>query len=112
MADCGRMNSIAELERAIACSLADRWSADPDVVDCDASFFDPMGFSIGDHIFSSLEIVEMMIALEVEFEVPIIIAGDPTEFESVAKLSTFIGERVEHSTASRFVERWPPLSAS
>src|SRR5580692_10220616 len=85
--------STGALQRAIIRRLSqlhDGETVDIARVDCDASFFAPTGFYIGDRVLDSLDIVEMVVALEVDFGIGIVESYDVTQFDSIEKLSRLL----------------------
>ena len=102
-------SSAGSLVRAVARRLADLHdgeSFDPTAVDCDASFFAPTGFCVGDHVLDSLDIVEMIVVLEVDFDVDIVMAHDVAEFESIVKLSRLLEEIAGVAELAAFESHW------
>lgn len=95
-----------DLQRAIVNRLGEHWPTEVNDVDCDASFLEPSGFCFGSHIFDSLDIVEMIVLLEVDFNVPLISASDPSKYDSIAKLSAYIDVRADDGLIGQFVQRW------
>lgn len=109
MADKLIAPSTGSLERAVARRLAhlhEGESLDPATIDCDASFFAPDGFYIGAHVLDSLDIVEMIVALEVDFNTDIVMAHDVTQFESIAKLSCLLEQIVDPTDLVGFESHW------
>ena len=98
------------LEKAVACRLcqlhAGDIALDPAAVDCQASFFAPAGFYMGDHVLDSLDIVEMIVALEVDFKVSIVNARDVTQYDSIAKLSGLLEEVAGKTERESFEAQW------
>jgi acyl carrier protein len=81
-------------------------SNDHAVVDCDASFFAPTGFYVGEHVLDSLDIVELIVALEVDFDVDIVMAHDVTRYDSIAKLSGLLEQIGGPAELAAFERRW------
>jgi len=102
-------SSTGSLEQAVARRLAhmyDGESVDPAAIDCDASFFAPTGFYIGTYVLDSLDIVEMIVALEVEFNIDIVMAHDVTQYDSIAKLSRLLEQIVDATELAAFESHW------
>jgi hypothetical protein len=109
MTDEAAVSSTLPLEQAIARRLAhlhDHRSVEPPAIDCDASFFSPTGFCIGAHVLDSLDIVEMIVALEVDFDVDIVTAHEVTRYDSIAKLSHLLEQLVDASELAAFKDCW------
>ncbi len=102
------MGPRTDLERAIAQRLSEGLSYQIDVgeIDCDASFFDPTGYTFGGYTLDSLDIVEMLVTLEVDLGVPIVTQSDVTQFSSIAKLGALITRTVEPEVRSSFEATW------
>jgi hypothetical protein len=101
--------SYAALEQSIArraAHLYDPESAPLAAIDCDVSFFVTTGFCIGSHVLDSLDIVEMLTALEVDFNVDIITSHSIDQYDSIAKLARLLAQIVEASELEAFEERW------
>lgn len=109
MADEMVASSTGSLERAVARRLAhlyDREAVDRSAIDCGASFFAPTGFYIGDHVLDSLDIVEMIVALEGDFNIDIVMAHDVTQYDSIAKLSRLLEEIAGATELAAFEGHW------
>ncbi|HTD07648.1 MAG TPA: hypothetical protein VK680_02045 [Solirubrobacteraceae bacterium] len=109
MADKLAMPSTGSLERAVARRLAhlyDDRSVDSAAIDCDASFFAPTGFYIGANVLDSLDIVEMIVALEVDFNCDIVMTHDVTQYDSIAKLSRLLEQIVDGTELAAFERHW------
>jgi acyl carrier protein len=101
--------STGSLEQAVARRLAylyDDESVDLAAIDCDASFFAPTGFYIGANVLDSLDIVEMIVALEVDFNSDIVMAHDVTQYDSIAKLSRLLEQIVGATELAAFESHW------
>jgi hypothetical protein len=97
------------LEQAVARRLAHLHadgSVDPAAIDCNASFFAPTGFCIGAYVLDSLDIVEMIVALEVDFNIDIVMAHDVTQYDSIAKLTRLLEEIAGASELAAFESQW------
>jgi len=97
------------LERAIVRRLSHLHSWEPlDVatVDCHASFFAPTGFFLGDHVLDSLDIVDILVALQLDFNINIMDTYSVTEYDSIAKLSLLVEQIVEHAGRAAFESEW------
>ncbi len=108
MTDELAVSSTSSLEQAVARRVAhlhDR-SVDPAAIDCDASFFAPTGFYIGANVLDSLDIVEMIVALEVDFNSDIVTAHDVTQYDSIAKLSRLLEQIVDAPELAVFESDW------
>jgi acyl carrier protein len=102
-------SSTISLEQAVARRVArlhDGESVDHALIDCDASFFAPTGFYVGDKVLDSLDIVEMIVALEVDFDIDIVMAHDVTRYDSIAKLSRLLEEIVGATEIAAFESHW------
>jgi acyl carrier protein len=107
MADAPVVTSAA-LDQAIARRIThiyDPDSASPAAIDCDASFFDATGFSVGSHVLDSLDIVEILAALEVDFEVDIS-ARSVDQYDSITKLARLLEQIVDAKALVAFEARW------
>lgn len=80
--------------------------ADLDEVDCHVSFFVPTGFQLGGQVLDSLDIVEMVVALEVDFNISIVDTYDVVRFDSIAKLSQLLEETVAPAKRAEFESKW------
>jgi len=101
--------SSAALEQAMARRVAhlhDGEAIMPAAIDCDASFFTATGFCIGPHVLDSLDIVEMLTALEVDFNIDIITSYDVHRYDSIAKLTSLLKRIVDPSELAAFEDRW------
>jgi acyl carrier protein len=101
--------SSAALEQAIARRVAhlhDGESIAPAAIDCEASFFATTGFCIGPHVLDSLDIVEMLTALEVDFNVDIITSYGVEQYDSIAKVTSLLERIVDASELAAFEGRW------
>jgi acyl carrier protein len=99
----------AALEQAIARRIThiyDPDSVSPAAIDCGASFFDATGFSVGPHVLDSLDIVEILTALEVDFGVDIISAQGADQYDSVAKLARLLEQICDADALVAFEARW------
>jgi len=100
----------SSLERAVARRLAhlhdDESVTAAAAIDCDASFFAPTGFFVGDDVLDSLDIVEMIVALEVDFNIDIVMAHDVTQYDSIAKLSHLLEEIAGAAERAAFESHW------
>jgi acyl carrier protein len=99
----------SSLEAAILRRLSrlhDGEIADLDEVDCHASFFVPTGFQLGGQVLDSLDIVEMVVALEVDFNISIVDTYDVVRFDSIAKLSLLLEETVAPAMRAEFEGKW------
>ncbi len=97
------------LERAIIRRLSElhpEESLAAATADCDASFFAPTGFFLGDRVLDSLDIVEMVVALEVDFGIRIVEAHDVTTYDSIAKLCLLITDVAGEDERAAFERRW------
>ena len=110
MADEMVTSSTSSLEQAVARRLArlhNGESVDHAVIDCDDSFFAPTGFFVGDDALDSLDLVEMIVALEeVDFDVDIVMAHDVTQYDSIAKLSRLLEEIAGTAELAAFESHW------
>ncbi len=109
MADDLVMSSTRSLEQAVARRVARLHDTDefrPVAIDRDASFFAPTGFHVGGQVLDSLDIVEMIVALEVDFDVDIVMAHDVTRYDSIVKLSRLLEEIADGTKLSEFELRW------
>lgn len=109
MADRLAASSTGSLEQAVARRLArlhDGESLDPAAIDCDASFFAPTGFYMGARVLDSLDIVEMVVALEVDFNIDIVMAHDVAQYDSIAKLSRLLEQIVGATELEAFESHW------
>ncbi len=97
------------LEQAVTRRLAhlhDGESVEHAAIDCDASFFAPAGFYVGDDVLDSLDIVEMIVALEVDFNIDIVMAHDVTQYDSIAKLSRLLEQIAGAAELAAFESHW------
>jgi acyl carrier protein len=109
MADKLGGSSTGSLEQSVARRLAhlhDGESVDHAVIDCDASFFAPTGFYIGAYVLDSLDIVELIVTLEVDFDIDIVMAHDVTQYDSIAKLSRLLEQIVGATELAAFKSHW------
>jgi acyl carrier protein len=109
MADEMDRSSTSSLEQAVARRLAclhSGESVDYAGIDCDASFFAPTGFFVGEDPLDSLDLVEMIVALEVDFDVDIVMAHDVTQYDSIAKLSRLLEEIAGTTELAAFESQW------
>jgi acyl carrier protein len=109
MADELVASSTGSLEQVVARRLAhlhDGERVDRAAIDCDASFFAPTGFYVGDDVLDSLDIVEMIVALEVDFHVDIVMAHDVTQYDSIAKLSRLLEQIAGATELAAFESHW------
>jgi acyl carrier protein len=102
--------SSGPFERAIVRRLSQLLDAslDASAVDCHASFFEPTGYFFGGHVLDSLDIVEMIVALEVDFGISIVETYDATRFDSIAKLGVLLEGVAGESTRVSFEQTWGP----
>jgi acyl carrier protein len=109
MADEVIASAACSLEQAMARRLAhlyDGEGLDLVTVDCDASFFAPTGFYVGEHGLDSLDIVEMIVALEVEFQTEIVGTHDVIQYDSIAKLSRLLEQIAGANELAAFESHW------
>jgi acyl carrier protein len=109
MADELVASSTRSLEQAVARRVAylhGDGAVDPAAIDCDASFFAPTGFYVGEHVLDSLDIVEMIVALEVDFNTDIVMTHDVTRYDSIAKLSHLLEQTAGASELAAFERHW------
>jgi acyl carrier protein len=102
-------SSTGSLEHAVARRLAHLRGQEPvdlAAVDRDASFFASTGFYIGSNPLDSLDIVEMIVAVEVDFNIDIVTAHDVTQYDSIAKLSRLLEEIAGATELAAFESRW------
>jgi acyl carrier protein len=103
------VSSTGSLEQAMARRIAHlyyRGSVEHAAIDCDASFFAPTGFRVGGDVLDSLDIVEMIVALEVDFNVDIVMAHDVAQYDSVAKLSRLLEQIAGATELAVFEGHW------
>lgn len=96
-----------DLEKAIVRRLGllhHEAGVDEASVDRHASFFAPAGFSLGDFVLDSLDIVEIIVTVEVDFGVDLVEAHDITTFDSISKLCALL-ERIAQPVARAEFER-------
>jgi hypothetical protein len=101
--------SIRSFEQAVARRVAhlhDGRTVDPAAIDCDASFFAPTGFYVGEHVLDSLDIVEMIVALEVDLNVDIVMTHDVAQYDSIAKLGRLLAQIAGTSELAAFERHW------
>lgn len=109
MADELAVSSAGALAQAIARRVADLHDGESVVsaeIDCEASFFAATGFCVGPHSLDSLDIVEMITALEVDFNVDIITTRAAHEYDSIAKLARLLEQIVDPDELAAFEDRW------
>ena len=109
MADELVASSAGSLQRAMVRRLAHLHggeSVDHPAIDCHASFFAPTGFYVDEDVLDSLDIVEMIVALEVDFDVDIVMAHDVSRYDSIAKLSRLLEEIADATEVAAFESRW------
>jgi hypothetical protein len=69
-------------------------------------FFAPTGFYVGDHVLDSLDIVGVIVALEVDFNIDIVMAHDVAQYDSIAKLSRLLEEIAGAAELATFESHW------
>jgi hypothetical protein len=109
MADGLAGSSPSSLEHAVTRRLAHLYHGecfDHAVIDRNASFFAPTGFYVGDDVLDSLDIVEMIVALEVDFDIDIVMGHDLTRYDSIAKLSHLLKEIAGATELAAFESHW------
>lgn len=109
MADELVASSTGSLEQAVVRRVAHLYDGEgvaPPAIDCDASFFAPTGFYVGEHVLDSLDIVEMIVSLEVDFDIDIVTTHDVTQYDSIAKLSRLLEPIVGATELAAFENRW------
>ena len=96
------------LERAIVRRLGRLHDElfDVDAVDLEASFFAPTGFYLGERVLDSLDIVEMIVALEVDFSVSIVESHEVARYDSIAKLTVLLEEVAGPLECASFARAW------
>jgi hypothetical protein len=113
MADELAASSNVSLEQAVARRLAalhDGESVGHVAIDCDSSFFAPTGFYIGAYALDSLDIVEMIVTLEVDFNIDIVMAHDVTQYDSIAKLSRLLEQVADATDLAAFESHWEGIA--
>jgi hypothetical protein len=75
-------------------------------VDCHASFFAPTGFSLGDRVLDSLDIVEIIVTVEVDFGVDLVEAHDIATFDSISKLCALLERVAQPAARAEFERLW------
>jgi hypothetical protein len=99
----------SSLERAVVrrlSHLCNEESLDVATVDCHASFFAPTGFSLGDRVLDSLDIVNIVVALQLDFNINIMDTYVVTQYDSIAKISLLVEQTVEHAGRAAFEREW------
>jgi acyl carrier protein len=99
--------SGTDLQTAIIRSFARhiRHDVSPEVVDCDARFFEQSGFYLGEYVLDSLSLVEVIVTLESELHMAILDSGDSYLWDSIAKLSELMLASVDAARLEAFEER-------
>jgi acyl carrier protein len=75
-------------------------------VDCDASFFRPTGYRFGEHVLDSLDLVEIIVALEIDVGVALAELDDFSQIDSISKIAVLIERLAEPSTLASFESEW------
>ncbi len=75
-------------------------------VDCHASFFAPTGFFLGDRVLDSLDIVDIVAALQLDFNINIMDTFVVTQYDSIAKISLLVEQTAEHAERAAFEREW------
>jgi hypothetical protein len=75
-------------------------------VDCQASFFAPTGFSLGDRVLDSLDIVEIVVTVEVDFGVELVETHDIATFDSISKLCALLEQIAQPAARAEFERLW------
>jgi acyl carrier protein len=99
----------SKLEKAIIRRLGQlhhEGELDESSVDCRASFFAPTGFSLGDRVLDSLDIVEIIVTLEVDFGVDLVEAHDIATFDSISKLCVLLEQITQPAARAEFERLW------
>jgi hypothetical protein len=97
------------LEKAVVRRLGllhDEVALDEASVDRHASFFSPTGFSVGDHLLDSLDIVELIVTVEVDFGVELVEAHDIAMFDSISKLCALLERTTKPAVLTEFERLW------
>lgn len=101
--------STSDLESALVRRLwllHDEGDPDEATVDRQASFFAPTGFSLGGRVLDSLDIVEIIVTVEVDFAVDLVEAHDIAAFDSIAKLSALLERIAQPAARAEFQRLW------
>lgn len=103
------MNDRVTLERALVQRICAQVAYEPGPgvsIDRGASFFSADGFHIGEYQFDSMDLVEMMLTLEDEFEISIVEGTDLEDIDTIEKLSSFIAASAPDGRVAKFCRSW------
>jgi acyl carrier protein len=103
------MNDTLTLEGALVQRICAQLAYEPgpgETIDPGTSFFSVEGFRIGKFELNSMDLVEMIVTLEEEFEIPILEGRDIREIDTIEKLSRFIASNASDGRVEEFCKRW------
>ncbi|MFL5913887.1 MAG: acyl carrier protein [Gaiellaceae bacterium] len=103
------MTDTLTLEGALVQRICARLAYEPgpgEKIDPARSFFSVDGFRIGEFELNSMDLVEMIVTLEEDFEIPILESNDLREIDTIEKLSTFIASNASASRVEGFCKTW------
>jgi len=103
------MNEVMTLEDAVVLRICAQLAYEPapgESIDHGASFFSVDGFRIAEYELSSMDLVEVMVTLEEEFEISILESNDIRDIDTIQKLSRFIASEATDVRIEEFCKTW------
>jgi acyl carrier protein len=103
------MSNLMTLEDALVLRICAHLAYDPGpdmAIEHRTSFFSVDGFRIGDYELNSMDLVEMILTLEEEFEVPILEGNDIADVDTIEKLSAYIASNAPDGRVEEFCRTW------
>ena len=103
------VNDTVTLEGALVQRICAQLGYEPapgETIDPGTSFFSVDGFRIGEFELNSMDLVEMIVTLEEDFEIPILESKDIGEIDTIEKLSKFIGSTASDGRVEEFCKTW------
>jgi acyl carrier protein len=103
------VNELVSLEDAVVRRICTQLAYEPGPdanIDHKTSFFSVDGFRIGEYELNSMDLVELILTLEEEFEVSILEGNDISEIDTIEKLSTYIASNADEGRIEEFIKTW------
>jgi hypothetical protein len=80
------------------------------VIDTTRNFFSLDGFELGDHAFDSMDLVELLITLGDELDIPLIELTEDGDAHTLADVAAIIAASASTEVVAAFCARWSASS--
>lgn len=101
------------LGHAIVRRIGDLFGLDVgDDIDLDQNFVQARGFALGGYDFDSLDLVDIMVRLEDELDVPLLDADDTERLASIGALAAYALDHGPAEAIAAFTQEWAPPSVT